>query len=127
MATSLTLRRAQELERLAKASGRPTPRAAAEALLADDAAELRRLDEQRQQVWLRLAERLVRQNRELDDQGRGLPKRHPDRIGYRTLAKLIRKDGMQVQRWMFRYLDEFGQPPTYKPDDTDAPSAAAGP
>lgn len=123
----LTVRRAQELERQAKASGLPTPRAAAEVLLADDAAELRRLDSERARVFQRQAERMVRQNYKLDDQGRGLSERHPDRIGYRALAELIGKDQMQVKRNTVRWLENHGEPPRYKPADIDTPSTAAGP
>jgi hypothetical protein len=130
----LSLRRAQELERQALATGQPTPRAAAEVLIAADAAELRAMDARREQLWERLARRMVRSNYEDDGQGRGLARNHPDRISQDQMAKLIARDNrtghldpMQVNRWVQRWLNRYGQPPVYKPADTDAPSTAAGP
>jgi hypothetical protein len=131
VAASLSRHRAEELERQAIATGQPTPRAAAEVLIAATAADLRDLDAKRQAKWRELAKRIVRQNYVLDADGLGLPERHPDRIPQDTVAQLIVRDNakghidpMQVNRWSARWLERHGDPPRYKLDDTDT---AAGP
>jgi exonuclease VII large subunit len=119
VAVRLSRRRAEELEREALATGQPTPRAAAEVLISDDIAELERLEADADRAKRRALERMVRQNYKLDADGRGLPDRHPDRIGLRELGELIHRDAMNASRWMERYLDKLGgQPPRYKPTDS---------
>jgi hypothetical protein len=113
----LSPRRARELHAKAQADDQPTPREAMATLLADRAAELARLEAERDKVYDELRALALRSNYVLDDQGRGLPERHPDRFSLNDLVAATGKHRTTVNHWLEELIHgRPGKPKTARPD-----------
>lgn len=113
----MSLRRARELHAKAEADDQPTPRAAMAALLADRAAELARLEVERDRVYDELRILALRANYVADDAGRGLSERHPDRFSLNDLVAATGKHRTTVNHWLEELIHgKPGKPDTARPD-----------
>jgi hypothetical protein len=96
----LTLEEAKDLDAKARALGKPTPRVAMAVLLAHLADRYRDLERERLEVYDRLREYTLRSHYKQDDEGRGLPERHPDRFSLNKLVETTRFHRTTMVHWM---------------------------
>lgn len=137
----MTLKRARELDAVARARYQPTPRAAMAVLLRDRARALQELERRRDHVYDELRELALRANFTRGGYNytdRGLPERHRDRFSLNDLVAETGKHRTTIVHWLEELIyGKPGKPETARPElipvyklgqdqDQDAVGGAAG-